>query len=139
MSQLEIGCQEAEGYFNMPENENETRKGRAPTIDIIRPEIYKALTKEAEVKGTSLRKYSNDIFEMHLDKEKFLSTYMAKFKKIAFEDNILFIRDKKVNKTAEISYKDWLIHCNLCDKTLCFHVMFAMGLPEIAKLQPNKK
>jgi len=40
----------------MPENENETRKGRAPTIDIIRPEIYKALTKEAEVKGTSLRR-----------------------------------------------------------------------------------
>jgi len=123
----------------MPENENETWKGRAPTIDIIRPETYKALTKEAESKGTSLRKHSNEIIEMHIDKEKFLSTYMAKFKMIAFEDNIMFIRDKKVNKTAEINYKDGLIHCNLCQKTLCFHVMFAMGLPEISKLQPTRK
>jgi hypothetical protein len=123
----------------MQDTEGETWKGRAPTIDIIRPEIYKSLTNEAEEKNTSLRKYANEIFESHLDKSKFLSTYMPKFKMIAFEDNIMFIRDKKVNQTAEISYKDGLIYCNLCKKTLCFHVMYSMGLPEIARLQPNKK
>ena len=139
MSQIEIQCNQSEGYFDMQETEEETWKGRAPTIDIIRPEIYKALTKEAEAKETSLRKHANEIFETHLDKSKFLSTYMPKFKLLAFEENILFIRDKKVNKTAEINYKDGLIHCNLCQKTLCYHVMYAMGLPEIARLQPNRK
>lgn len=112
---------------------------RPPTIDIIRPETYKLLSKEAGVKGTSLRKLCNEILEMYLEKEEFLNKYIPKLKKLAFEDNILFVRDSKINKTAEISYNDGLIHCSICKKSLCFHTLYAMSQSDIARLEPGQR
>ena len=124
---------------NMSERSEETWEKRPPTIDIIRPETYKRLSREATGKGTSLRKLCNEILEMYLEKEEFLTKYIPKLKKLAFEDNILYVRDSKINKTAEISYDNGLIHCSVCKKTLCFHTLYAMSLPDIARLEPTQR
>jgi hypothetical protein len=112
---------------------------RPSTIDIIKPETYKQLSREASVKGTSLRKLCNEVLEMYLEKEEFLEKYIPKLKKLAFEDNIFFVRDSKINKTAEISYNDGLIHCSVCKKSLCFHTLYAMSQPDIARLEPTQR
>jgi len=123
----------------MSTRSEETWEKRPPTIDIIKPETYKQLSREAKTRDTSLRKLCNEILEMYLEKEEFLGKYIPKLKKLAFEDNILFVRDSKINKTAEISYDDGLIHCSICKKSLCFHTLYAMSQLDIARLEPTQR
>ena len=118
-----------------PKMEKTTRK---PTVDILRHDTYKKLSYKAESQNTSLRKFVNDILEMYLEKEEFLSQYVPKIKKIAFEDGVLYLRDSEVGKTATIRYLDGYIQCDVCDSKECIHVLYAMTLPELGSLEPIK-
>ena len=57
------------------------KTARKPTVDILRHDTYQKLSDRAENQNTSLRKFVNDILEMYLEKEEFLSQYVPKIKK----------------------------------------------------------
>ena len=109
----------------------------ANTIDILDQNVYEALKLEAEKIPESLRKYVNDQLEMGVEKQRFMRRYMPKLKKIAFDRGLLFIDDREDDKTAQVGLsKDGLVHCRLCDSDTCVHVMYALAMPELGRLEP---
>ena len=61
---------------------------RSPTIELYSSDIYEKLKNLATKNESNLRKYSNEILSMHVDKEIFLEKHMSNMKKIGFEDGI---------------------------------------------------
>ena len=119
------------------------KKGVKPkinTVDITDPEVYENLKREADRADVSFRKYTNDQLALRVEKERFMRSYMPKLSKLAFSEGILFIEDKDVQEIAKVglSRKEGLVHCNFCDSESCVHIMFAMALPELGRLEHFK-
>jgi predicted DNA-binding protein len=117
---------------------------RPTSVDIIKPEVNSKISSLAEAEGKSTRKYVNDLLEMHIDAIEFFSRYLPQIKKIGFDDNLgeIYLRDSKISKSPTISKPDGIIKCDTCKEdiqTSCVHVMYAMGQPEIGRLQMSRK
>jgi len=108
---------------------------RSPTVDILDPDVYKWLSDKAKKDDTSLRKLVNNMLEMQKEKEEFIADYIQPIKKVSFEDGLLFLRDKSKKKAVTISLLNGFIQCDVCDSKECIHVLYAMTLPEIARLE----
>jgi len=96
----------------------------------------------AAKKRWNTKDYINTVLMETIEKDKFLKTYAPSLLRIGFEDNIVFIRDSKKGKTAEIYFQDHALYCNVCNENDCVHIHYALALPEIAKLflrKPSKK
>ncbi|MGI9565786.1 MAG: hypothetical protein ACR2LL_02075 [Nitrosopumilus sp.] len=124
----------------MPNARNDLRhhdlqKNRSPTVDILKPEIYQWLSQKAEKENTSLRRLVNNLLETYKEKEEFISGYITSIKKIGFEDGLLYLRDNEMKKTITVSLLNGFIQCDLCDSKDCIHILYAMTLPEIARLE----
>jgi len=122
--------------------ESRTVKDRPPMIDIISSETYSSLKKEAEQKSTSLRKHTNNILDSHFDNQELLKKLLPDLEVIAFKDGLLIIMDSRRNTIAKIGFgNNGFLHCDLCKKSDCVHVMLALPQPEISKLEsfPKKR
>ena len=118
-------------------NKKEGIRTKVNTVDIIDQNVYESLANEAERTDQSLRKYVNEQLAMRVEKEKFMRRYMPKLKKLAFDEGILFIKDSEEQDIAKIglSRKEGLVHCTLCDSDTCIHVMYALAMPELGRLE----
>ena len=125
-------------------NESDTKKSglkiKVNTVDIIDPDVYESLKHEADLAETSFRQYANDQLAMRVEKERFMRAYMPKLKKLVFSEGILFIEDKDEQEVAKVglSREEGLVHCTFCDSESCVHIMFAMALPELGRLEHFK-
>jgi hypothetical protein len=111
------------------------------TVEIFK-ETYDAMKARAEKKRWNTKDYINTVLVESIERDRFLQSYAPSLSKIGYEGNILFIRDAKRNKTAEIYLRDRALYCNLCDEKDCVHIHYALALPEAAKLflrKPEKK
>lgn len=111
------------------------------TVDIIDQDVYEGLKREADILGMSFRKYANEQLEMRVEKEKFMRRYMPKLSKLAFDEGILFIKDKEdATEIAKVGLsKEGLVHCTMCKSDTCVHVMYALAMPEIGRLEHLKE
>ena len=139
MSQIEDYRDMARGK----EKPHESNK-RPTSVDIIKPEVNEKISEMAVIKGTSTRKYVNDLLEMHVEKEDFLTEYLPQIKKIGFDENLgeIYLRDSKISKSPTISLPNGYIECDTCDdkfRKSCVHVMYAMTQPEIGRLSFTRK
>jgi len=115
------------------------KSGRGPTIEIYNSDVYDKLSSIAENKGTSLRRFTNDILEMYLERDEALKKYLPQLTKINFMNGILYINDSDARQMAEVGInKKSKIYCNLCSSTECVHVVFAMAQIELPRLEPMK-
>lgn len=117
---------------------------RPTSVDIIKPEVNTRIALLASSENQSTRKYVNEILEMHIDKIDFFIRYLPQIKKIGFDENMgeIYLRDSKISKSPTISKPDGVVRCDTCEKeiqTSCVHVMYAMGQPEIGRLQISRK
>src|SRR5579883_3451760 len=96
------------------------------TVEIFR-ETYDIMRANAEKKHWNTKDYINTVLAEVIEKDKFLQTYAPYLFKVGFNDNILFIKDSKVDKTAEIYLKDRVLYCNLCESRTAF--TYIMPLP----------
>ena len=85
-------------------------------------------------KRWSAKDYINTVLMEAIDRDKFLRSYAPSLSKVGYEDYILFIRDTKLGKTAEIYLCDPSLYCNDCESEDCVHIHYALALPEVAKL-----
>ena len=74
---------------------------------------------------------------MQLEKEDFLQIYAPYLEKITVNDNSIIIRDEKLRRIVEVSYKNKKFWCDVDEKDSCQHVHFALALPELAKLKKD--
>lgn len=103
------------------------------TVEIFK-ETYDVMKANAEKKRWNTKDYINIVLMEAIERDHFLLSYAPSLSKIGYEDNILFIRDARKNKTAEIYLRDRGLYCNVCDEKDCVHIHYALALPETAKL-----
>jgi hypothetical protein len=97
-------------------------------------ETYDAMKVVAARKRWSAKDYINTVLMEAIERDKFLRSYAPSLSKVGYEDDILFIRDTKLGKTAEIYLRDRSLYCNVCESKDCVHIHYALALPEVAKL-----
>jgi len=107
------------------------------TVEIFK-ETYDVMKVVASRKRWNTKEYINTVLMEAIQRDKFLQSYAPSLSKIGYEDNILFIRDTRKNKTAEIYLRDHALYCNVCDEKDCVHIHYALALPETAKLYLRK-
>ena len=107
------------------------------TVEIFK-ETYDVMKATATKKRWNTKDYINTVLTEAIERDKFLQTYAPFLSKIGFEDNILFVRDSKLGKTAEVYLRDRTLYCNVCDSKDCLHIHYALALPETAKLYLRK-
>lgn len=76
-----------------------------------------------------------DSMLMQIEKDDFLRTYAPYLEKMAINDNSVLIKDQKLKRIVEVSYKNKKFWCDVCEKDSCPHIHFALALPELAKLK----
>src|SRR5215212_8749233 len=103
------------------------------TVEIFK-ETYDAMKVIATRKRWSAKDYINTVLMEAIERDKFLQSYAPSLSKVGYEDDILFIRDIKLGKTAEIYLCDHSLYCNICECKDCVHIHYALALPEVAKL-----
>jgi hypothetical protein len=103
------------------------------TVEIFK-ETYDAMKVIATRKHWSTKDYINSVLMESIERDKFLRSYAPSLSKVGYEDDILFIRDIKLGKTAEIYLRDRSLYCNVCECKDCVHIHYALALPEVAKL-----
>ncbi|HKH85476.1 MAG TPA: hypothetical protein VKA40_02915 [Nitrososphaera sp.] len=103
------------------------------TVEIFK-ETYDTMKANATKKHWSTKDYINNVLLEAIERDKFLYSYAPSLSKVGYEGNILFIRDAKLGKTAEISLRDRSLYCNVCNSKDCVHIHYAFALPEMAKL-----
>ena len=103
------------------------------TVEIFK-ETYDAMKLIATRKRWSAKDYVNTVLMEAIERDKFLHSYSPSLSRVGYQDNILFIRDAKLGKTAEIFLRDRSIYCNVCESKDCVHIHYALALPEVAKL-----
>ena len=111
------------------------------TVEIFK-QTYDVMKANAGKKRWNTKDYINTILQEAIERDRFLQSYAPSLSKIGYEVNILFIRDAKRNKTAEVYLRDRALYCSVCEERNCVHVHYALALPETAKLylrKPAKK
>jgi hypothetical protein len=103
------------------------------TVEIFK-ETYNIMKTMATKKRWNTKDFINTVLAEAIERDKFLYAYAPFLSKIAFEKDILFVRDTSINKMAEIHPRDRTLYCNVCESKSCIHIHYALALPEIAKL-----
>lgn len=103
------------------------------TVEIFK-ETYDTMKSTAEKMRWNTKEYINTVLAEALERDEFLQTYAPYLSKVGYQDNILFIRDAKKNKTAEVYLKDRALYCGLCESKDCMHIHYAFVLPEVVKM-----
>jgi hypothetical protein len=71
------------------------------TVEIFK-KTYDAMKHVATRKRWSAKDYINAVLMEAIERDKFLQSYAPSLSKVGYEDDILFIRDAKIGKTAEV-------------------------------------
>lgn len=107
------------------------------TVEIFK-ETYDVMKSVAGKKRWNTKDYINSILKEAIERDKFLQAYAPFLLRVGYEGNVLFIKDSKIRKTAEIYLRDRALYCNICESKDCTHIHYALALPEIAKLYLRK-
>jgi hypothetical protein len=110
------------------------------TVEIFK-ETYEVMKSVAVKKRWNTKEYINSVLKEAIDREKFLQAYAPFLLRVGYEGNVLFIKDSKMGKTAEIFLREQVLYCNLCESKDCTHIHYSLALPEIARLflkRPSK-
>ncbi|HKU48479.1 MAG TPA: hypothetical protein VJP79_00890 [Nitrososphaera sp.] len=108
------------------------------TVEIFK-ETYDIMKSAAQKNRWNTKEYINSVLESVVEREEFLRSYMPYLGKVGYESSILFIRDSKLQKTAEVQLlKDRTLYCSICESKDCMHIHYALALPEIVKLYLKK-
>ena len=111
------------------------------TVEIFK-DTYNIMKANAEKKHWNTKDYINTVLMESIERNEFLQSYAPSLSMIGYQENILFVRDAKKGKTAEIYLRERALYCNICDSKDCIHIHYALALPETAKLylrKPEKK
>jgi hypothetical protein len=107
------------------------------TVEIFR-ETYEIMKMAAQKNKWNTKDYINSVLQNAVERDKFLRAYMPFLGKVGYESDILFIRDTKIGRTAEVQLRDRMLSCNICESNDCIHIHYALALPDAARLYLKK-
>ncbi len=103
------------------------------TVEIFR-EAYEIMKCVALKKRWNTKDHINSVLKEAIDRERFLQAYAPYLLKAGCEESVLFIKDSKLGKTAEVYLRVQMLHCNICESRGCSHIHYVLGLPKATKL-----
>ncbi|MGA7368187.1 MAG: hypothetical protein WBX01_03595 [Nitrososphaeraceae archaeon] len=110
-------------------------------VDIYRL-VYNKVSKKANERDVSIRKFVNDLLKAVLKKYDFLEQAFPELQLDVIGKKSLYIKDyssKKADVTAEVrvgkSFKLW---CSLCNADDCKHVHFSEIIPDIGHVMSSE-
>ena len=111
----------------------------------VRPKLVEMLAKrwnqhKIRVEGAHPRfgGFANDLLERMLAKYEFMEKYMPEYSYIGINQNMMMIKDAKLNMIVDVQLKNGKLYCNYDKSQNCGHVMFAIAIPEIVKLDTTE-
>lgn len=107
------------------------------TVEIFK-QTYDVMKANAEKRRWKVKDLINTVLAEAIERDRFLQSYAPYLSKIGYEDNVLFIKDSKLGKTAEVYLRDRALYCNICESKDCIHIHYSLALPEVAKLYLRK-
>ena len=120
--------------------EKKILKPKGTNVDIIKYETYQWLADKADQQGKSVRRSANDLLDMLTERDDFLKQVFPDLKKIGFDEGHLYIKDDKIPGITTIGLDDkGFVHCQLCNKIDCVHVLYSMAMIEVTRLAPLRK
>ncbi len=112
------------------------RLPRSKTVDITSNMVYEKLTRMANAKNLSFRKYVNNILASTISNEQFMQKFFPHLEKLMIKDNdAIIIKDNKKNQIIQVYIDSNNLKCSVCpNKMFCVHIGYAMGTSDIGKL-----
>ena len=111
-----------------------TAKQNIVPVDIER-ENYAKLQALSKTKSLSLRKFTNEVIKEYIEIDIIKEKYFPTFKKIGFDEGIMYVDDKTCQNIAKIKLTDSKLTCSLHDGTnVCEHILFAAMCSDLNKL-----
>lgn len=103
----------------------------------VTSEVYDRVAKlyKKDKSDKSLTQWISSKLLMILEKDEFLKSYAPFLSKVAIDGNSVVLRDEKLKRLVEITYRDNKFWCDVDEKDCCVHVHFALALPELAELR----
>ena len=103
----------------------------------IKSEVYEYISKiyQNEKSEKSLTQWISDKLILLLDKEKFLKSHFPDIENISAQKNSFVLRDKKLKRLIEVTYKNGKFMCDVDKNECCIHVKFVLSLPEVTKVE----
>src|SRR5690242_7032195 len=101
---------------------------RAEVFAKLKQKLVEKQQRNALDENKKIGSFVNDLLVDVLEKDEFLSVMMPYYSPIGIHDNVLFIRDEKNKKVAEIYLKDHMLYCDLDQTQDCEHIHFAYAI-----------
>jgi hypothetical protein len=105
-------------------------------VDVNRTN-YERLKSKAIEERYNIKEYTNSLIKSTLDKMEFAQRNMPFLVVDAIEGNKITLTDRKTRKLVDLRLDDvdGILHCEVDASDSCTHVVFALLMPEFAKLQ----
>ncbi len=103
----------------------------------VTSEIYDKIARiyRKDRSDKSLTQWISDKLLMVIEKDEFLRGYAPYISKVAVDGNSVILRDEKLKRLVEITYRGNKFWCDVDEKDCCVHVHFALALPELSTLK----
>ena len=106
---------------------------RDPSVAISQEE-YQKVSKEAKLRGISVKRQFNNIIDYYTKRRDMIDDYSDSLQYVGIAADIMTLRDLELNKTIDIHYSDGGLYCDECNAVFCKHTFFAILIPEVVKL-----
>ena len=107
----------------------------------VKESLFKELERVWKEKGQNkYRSFSSWVSELLgyvLERDGIIRLCAPYLQSVGADDNILYIKDHKLKKIAEISIKHSNLYCNICRSEYCIHTAFSIAIPEVARIINN--
>ena len=103
-------------------------------VDIQR-NLHKKIKKEADSRGMSIRKFTNELVKEWFNAMATRSKIYPHLYDRGIDDGKMFIQDNETNRAYVVTRENLVFKCS-CDSndTACEHILFAFGSPEMDKM-----
>jgi len=93
---------------------------------------YSKHKEELELKGiSSFSGYLTSILEELMGRNEIFARYAPFIQEFGVEGDTIILWDNKLNRTAEVVFKNKELYCRLDDRYDCVHVGFAYSIPRV--------
>ncbi len=98
-------------------------------------DVYQKSKDDLLMKGVnSFSGYVTFMLEELMAKDKTFARYAPKIEKISVDNDRVILKDNIRNRIAEITIKDGVLECCLCNEKACVHVGFVFSLPDVYEI-----
>ncbi len=103
----------------------------------VNAEIYDRISKiyKKEKTDKSMTQWISEKLLMVIEKDEFLQRYAPYLSKIAIDGSNIILRDEKLKRLVEITYRNKRFWCDVHESDCCIHVHFALALPETTSIK----